>query len=78
MTARGAIEGTLDANAFFAAHAPNTATGCVDCFYYRIEIRDWAGAVIVLETDDGGLNGDPALFALVDQLSAILIAAVGL
>ena len=68
----------MDANAFFAAHAPNTATGCVNCFHYWIEIRDWAGAVIVLETDDGGLNGGPGVFALVDQLSAILIAAVGL
>ena len=77
-TARAAIESLLDANGFFAAHAPNTATGCVNCFAYRIEIRDRAGSVLVLETDDGGLNGDPALFALVDQVSAILIAAVGL
>ncbi len=70
-----AIDQMLTDNDFFREEPTNSVSGCGNCFRYSITISDRSGGVVVLESDDVGLSG--ALFALVEQLSAILIPAVG-
>lgn len=75
VAALAGIDGLLHANDFFRTWPASAVTGCGGCFLYAIAIREPGGGQITLQADDFGLTG--ALFTLVEQLSAILIPAVG-
>ena len=71
---RATVGAILEANEFFVGAAPEDLSGCVNCFHYTLTIRNWAGDVVTIMTDDLRLRG--ALLTLVDELTRILLAAL--
>ena len=74
-TALATVDRLLRDNDFYRNWPGSAVTGCPGCSLWEITIRDPNGGQIVLQADDFGLSG--TLLALVDQLYAILLAAVG-
>ncbi|MCY3887410.1 MAG: hypothetical protein OXG19_06860 [Chloroflexi bacterium] len=74
-TALATVDRLLRDNDFYRSWPGSAVTGCPGCSLWEITIRDPNGGQIALQADDFGLSG--ALFTLVEELYAILLAAVG-
>ena len=72
-TALATVDQLLRDNDFYHNWPGSAVTGCGSCYLFAITIHDPSGGQVTLQADDWGLSG--ALTALVEQLSAILLAA---
>ena len=73
-TALATVDRLMRDNDFYRRWPASAVTGCGGCSLWEITIRNPSGGRVILQADDFGLSG--ALHALVEQLSAILLAAV--